>query len=166
MTEGPDTTAACRGQEPTAEEIRALLDELAGMDLIGMLQSVQRRWGYLPAVALREIARRTRTPLSRVYGVVSFYANFHTTPRGRRTIRACRGTACHVKGAAKVLAAIERTLGITEGQSTPDLEFYLETVACLGTCFLGPVMMIDGEYFGNLTPESVETILSSYRTGL
>jgi len=165
MTQSHDTTPASEIPEPTPEQIGSLLDELAGVELMGMLQSVQQRWGYLPAPVLREIARRTRTPLSRIYGVVSFYANFHTAPRGRHTVRACRGTACHVRGATRVLSAIERTLGITEGQSTPDLEFCLETVACLGTCFLGPVMMIDGEYFGNLTPESVQTILANYGTG-
>ncbi len=133
-------------------------------NLIGVLQKVQARVGYLPPEALEAISRRIRIPLSRVYGVVSFYSQFYTEPHGRHTIRCCRGTACHVKGGGRVLQAIEEELGISEGESTPDLMFYLETVACLGTCFLAPVMMIDNQYFGQLTPQRVKTILRSYRT--
>ena len=103
-----------------------------------------------------------RVPLSRVYGVETFYAQFYTEPHGRHTILCCRGTACHVRGASRVTAMVERVLGIKEGQSTPDLKFYFETVACLGTCFLAPVMMIDSQYFGRLTPRSVETILNNF----
>jgi NADH-quinone oxidoreductase subunit E len=147
------------------EEIAGLLDELAvspDSNLIALLQTVQDRLGWLPPGALKEISRRTRIPLSRVYGVVSFYAQFYTEPRGRHTIRVCRGTACHVKGAPRVVDAIRQELGIDEGESTPDLKFYLETVACLGTCFLAPAMMIDNQYFGQLTPQSVKTVLASY----
>ena len=164
----PSATApTCADQEPSVEQIDALLDELdASVDtnLIGLLQDVQEHFSYLPAPALQEISRRTRTPLSRIYGVVSFYAQFYTAPRGRHTILCCRGTACHVRGAGGVLDAIKRTLDIEDGESTSDLKFYLETVACLGTCFLAPVMMIDDEYFGGLTPQRVETILKKYGT--
>jgi NADH-quinone oxidoreductase subunit E len=132
-------------------------------NLIGVLQEVQDRFGYLPAPALQEIGRRMRTPLSRVYGVVSFYAQFYTRPRGRHTIRCCRGTACHVKGAERVIDTAKRVLGIDEGQTTPDMLFYLETIACLGTCFLAPAMMIDSQYFGRLTPQRVQGIIRSYR---
>ena len=124
---------------------------------------MQERFGYLPVKALEEIARRTRTPLSRVYSVVSFYTQLYTEPRGKHTIHCCRGTACHVRGADRVIDMIRQTLGIDDGQTTPDMMFYFETIACLGTCFLAPVMMIDGEYFGNLTPRSVEEILTNYR---
>ncbi len=147
------------------EEIAGLLDELSvspDSNLIALLQTVQDRLGWLPPAALKGISRRTRIPLSRVYGVVSFYAQFYTEPRGRHTIRVCRGTACHVKGAPRVVDAIRQELGIDEGESTPDLKFYLETVACLGTCFLAPAMMIDNQYFGQLTPQSVKTVLASY----
>ena len=152
---------------PSDAEIASALDRLAvspASNLIAVLQEVQEKFGYLPAPALKEIGRRTRIPLSRVYGVLSFYAQFYTEPRGRHTVRACRGTACHVKGAGRVLDAVERELGIGEGETTPDLVFYLETVACLGTCFLAPVMMIDNGYFGNLAPESISAILGSYRS--
>jgi len=117
-----------------------------------------------PPTALREVSRRTRIHLSRIYGVVSFYAQFYTEPRGRHTVRCCRGTACHVKGAGRVLDAIQRELGIEEGETTPDMLFYLETVACLGTCFLAPVMMIDNTYYGRLTPRQIQSILRTYRT--
>ena len=152
---------------PSDTEIASALDRLAvspDSNLIAVLQEVQERFGYLPAPALRQISRQTRIPLSRVYGVLSFYAQFYTEPHGRHTVRCCRGTACHVKGAGRVLDAVERGLGIGEGETTPDLMFYLETVACLGTCFLAPAMMIDNLYFGKLTPRRVQSILQSYRT--
>lgn len=160
------TSPAGLGKEPSADEIGELLDQLhvsSGANLIGVLQEVQDRFGYLPAPALQEIGRRMRTPLSRVYGVVSFYAQFYTRPRGRHTIRCCRGTACHVKGAERVIDTAKRVLGIDEGQTTPDMLFYLETIACLGTCFLAPAMMIDSQYFGRLTPQRVQGIIRSYR---
>ena len=152
---------------PPDAEIAAVLDELGvslDSNLIGVLQDVQDHFGYLPPTALREVSRRTRIHLSRIYGVVSFYAQFYTEPRGRHTVRCCRGTACHVKGAGRVLAAIQRELGIEEGETTPDMLFYLETVACLGTCFLAPVMMIDNTYYGRLTPRQIQSILRTYRT--
>ncbi len=164
-----ETTAAkdTASPVPTETDIRALLDELEvspTSNLIGVLQQVQECFGYLPPPALKEISQRTNIRLSRVYGVVTFYAQFYTEPRGRHTIRVCRGTACHVKGAGRVLDAACRELGITEGETTPDLMFCLETVACLGTCFLAPVMMIDNQYFGRLTPQRVQSILRDYQT--
>ena len=151
-----------------AFEVNAVLDELdvtPQSNLIGVFQQVQERFGYLSPVALNEISLRTRVPLSRIYGVVTFYAQFYTEPRGRHTVRCCTGTACHVKGAGRIMDSVKRTLDIEEGESTPDLKYYLEAVACLGTCFLAPVIMIDNEYFGQLTPERVETILRNYGDG-
>ena len=153
------------GAGASHEEIQSLLDRLSvcpDCNLIGLLQQVQDHFGYLPAPALDQISRRTRIPLSRIYGVVSFYAQFYTSPHGRHTILCCRGTACHVRGANRILDAIKRTLNIDDAQSTSDLKFYLETVACLGTCFLAPVIMVDQQYFGKLTPGSVQTILQNY----
>jgi len=167
MSQKTETPKKAAIPGPAQPEITALLDELSvssASNLIGVLQQVQDRFGHLPAGALREMSRRMRIPLSRIYGVVSFYAQFYTEPHGRHTIRCCRGTACHVKGAGRVLDAIERELGVKEGETTPDLNFYLETVACLGTCFLAPVMMIDNLYFGSLTPQRVQSVLRSYRT--
>ena len=152
---------------PSESEIASLMDSLGvspESNLIGVLQDVQDQFGYLPPAALGELSRRLRIPLSRIWGVVSFYAQFYTEPRGRHTIRCCRGTACHVKGAGRVIDAVQRELGIEEGEMTPDLMLQLETVACVGTCFLAPVMMIDSQYFGNLTPQRVQSILQDYRT--
>ena len=159
-------TDAPRHAQPSDDDVRAVLDELnvsPGSNLIGALQEVQRRLGYLPRPALERISQRTRIRLSRIYGVVSFYAQFHTEPRGRHTIRACRGTPCHVEGAGRILRAIERTLGIKEGETTPDGLFSFETVGCLGVCFLAPAMTIDDQYFGKLTPQRVQRILQGYR---
>lgn len=164
-------TMAARNEaigSPPEAEISAALDGLGVSEesnLITVLQDVQERFGYLSRFALQEISGRTGVPLSRVYGVVSFYTQFYTEPHGRHTVRCCRGTACHVKGAPRVLDSVERILEITEGQTTEDLNFYLETVACLGTCFVAPAMMIDDQYFGKLTPERVEKILRSYGDG-
>ena len=156
-----------RAAEPSEAECAAAVADLGvtpASNLIAVLQQVQGRFGYLPAPALGQISRRMRIPLSRVWGVLSFYAQFYTEPHGRHTVRCCRGTACHVKGAGRVLDAVRRELGIDEGCSTPDLEFYLETVACLGTCFLAPAMMVDNQYFGRLSPRRVQSILQTFRT--
>ncbi len=160
------TEAKSSPAAPSDAEAEALLDTLGvspESNLINVLQDVQERVGYLPPNVVTQISRRMKIPLSRVYGVITFYAQFYTEPHGRHTIRCCQGTACHVKGAGRVLEAIKRTLQIEEGQTTPDLMFHLETVACLGTCFLAPVMMIDEQYFGRLTPERAEEILRTYR---
>lgn len=155
------------GAGPSDAEVEELLDALGvspSANLIGVLQEVQERFGYLPRAALEGIGRRAKLPLSRVFGVVTFYAQFYTEPRGRHTVRCCRGTACHVKGAGRVIETVKRELGIEEDETTSDMLFCLETVACLGTCFLAPVMMVDNTYYGMLTPRKVERILRSYRS--
>ena len=164
MTTGEPTSL----QAPTDSEIEAVLDALGvspQSNLISVLQEVQDRLGYLPPSALEQTSTLTKVRLSRIYGVVSFYAQFYTEPHGKHTIRCCRGTACHVSGARRVIEAVKQELGIDEGETTPDLMFYLETVACVGTCFLAPVMMIEDQYFGELTPRRVRSILRSYREG-
>ena len=150
--------------EVSSKEIKTFLEQQVRTDgnLIGILQETQREFGYLPGQALEGIGKRMRIPLSRIYGVVSFYGRFYTSPRGRHTVRCCRGTACHVKGAGQILEAVKRHLKIDEDESTADLKFYLETVACLGTCFLAPVLMIDEEYFGKLTSQKVQTVIDNY----
>jgi NADH:ubiquinone oxidoreductase subunit E len=106
-----------------------------------------------------------KVPLSRIYGVVTFYSQFYLTARGRHTVRVCRGTACHVRGGRSVLNVVKDTLGIEDGETTEDLQFSLETVACLGTCFLAPVMMVDRSYYGKLAPERVPSILEKFGQG-
>jgi len=130
-------------------------------EVIGALQDMQDQYGYLPRVAMDELARLTGVPVAKLYGVATFYAQFHLQPHGRHTIRVCRGTACHVRGAPKLLEAISRHLEIEDGGTTPDLKFSLETVACLGTCFLSPVMLVDDRYYGNLTSDQAVRIIES-----
>lgn len=134
-------------------------------DVIGALQETQERYGYLPRPALDELARLTGVPVAKLYGVATFYAQFHLEPHGKHTVRVCRGTACHVRGAGKVLAAVSRHLGVEDGETTEDMLFSLETVACLGTCFLSPVMLIDNQYFGRLTADRAVRILESIAEG-
>lgn len=131
-------------------------------DLIPILQKIQDVYGYLPRNALEEITDRTRIPLSKIYGVITFYAQFSLEPRGKHTIKVCTGTACHIKGAPDIKKKITEVLQISEGETTQDFKFTYEPVACLGTCFLAPVMMIDDRYYGKLTVEKTETVLKSY----
>ncbi|MBN1344299.1 MAG: NADH-quinone oxidoreductase subunit NuoE [Phycisphaerae bacterium] len=131
-------------------------------DLIPLLQRLQQAYGYLPREVLVEVVQWTGIPLSRMYEVATFYEQFHLLPRGRHTIRLCRGTACHIRGVGEILKTLERLLKVKEGETTEDLRFTLETVACLGTCFLAPVMMIDEEYFGDLVPTKVARILKKF----
>jgi len=129
-------------------------------DLIAILQAVQAKFGYLPEEAMRRVAQFVRVPVSEVYGAATFYALFRLTPGGKQTIRVCQGTACHVQGGARVLAAIKDKLGITPGTTTPDGDFTLEVVSCIGACALAPNMTIDKEVHGRLTPEKAVDILS------
>ncbi|MGI9861180.1 NADH-quinone oxidoreductase subunit NuoE [Moorella naiadis] len=131
--------------------------------LIPLLQEAQEIYGYLPGEVMRQIAARLGIPFSKVYGVATFYTQFHLQPRGRNIIRVCQGTACHVRGAARVLETLTSYLGIGKNETTPDGSFTLETVACLGSCGLAPVMMINEETYGRLTPEKIRAILDSYR---
>ena len=124
--------------------------------LIPILQETQKIYGYLPKNALKRIAEHVDVSLGHIYGLVTFYAQFYLTPRGRNTIRICRGTACHVRGGPTILRAAERALNIKEGETTSDFKFSLETVACLGTCFLSPIMMVNNDYYGIYS--SAETV--------
>lgn len=130
--------------------------------LIGMLQDIQATYNYLPREALICLSDMINIPLNRIYSVVTFYTAFSLEPRGKHIINICMGTACHVRGAAKILEETERILGIKSGETTGDMKFTLETVNCLGACALGPVIVIDGEYFGKVTPDKIEPILSKF----
>jgi len=127
--------------------------------IIPVLQQAQVLYGYLPPEVLRRIAMRLRVPLSRVYGVATFYSQFYLTRRGRHIIRQCDGTACHVRGAAKVVEKIEQLLGIKAGETTPDYRVTCEVVYCLGSCGLAPVAFIDGSTVGRLVPEKMAAII-------
>lgn len=130
-------------------------------ELVPILQKVQEAIGYLPKDAILEIAKFTRLPVSHVFGVASFYTQFRLKPTGKNKISVCRGTACHVRGGAKILEEVERQLGIKEGNSTQDLEYSLETVACVGCCALAPVVTFNDEVHGKLTLKDVSKVLPS-----
>jgi NADH-quinone oxidoreductase subunit E len=146
-----------------ADRLLREMGRVVPQDLIPLLQKLQDAYGYLPAEVLKEVSDRIGIPTSRMYGVITFYAQFYLKPHGRHTIRCCRGTACHVRGAAAVSETISQELKVGEGEMTKDGVFTFETVACLGTCFLSPVMMIDSDYFGLLTPEKTKKILKTYK---
>ena len=147
------------------EALAELLAKYRGTkgSVIPVLQQAQAIFGYLPQDVLVEIAEKLEVPISQIYGVVTFYAQFHLEPRGENIIKSCQGTACHVRGAKAVLAAVRQKLNLPEGKSTTDdLKFTLETVACLGACGLAPVFMVNDETHGRLTPEKVSAILDKY----
>lgn len=131
-------------------------------NLIAALQQTQDEYGYLPKQALKEVSRLMDVPLTRIFGIVTFYSQFTLIPRGRHAIKICTGTACHVKGVNDVKQKVKDQLNVVEGETTADYQFTLETVACIGTCFLAPVMMVDDRYFGKLTTDTVTDIVGRY----
>jgi NADH-quinone oxidoreductase subunit E len=145
----------------TVEEILRQFPKPGSSDVIPLLQAVQERHGYLPREVLEMISLRTRIPLTQMYGVATFYAQFSFVPRGRHLVRPCRGTACHVRGSKRIVSSLQQHLHVADGETTKDLKFSFETVACLGTCFLSPVMMVDNRFYGKLSPEKATKILDS-----
>jgi NADH-quinone oxidoreductase subunit E len=130
--------------------------------LIPVLQKAQDIYGYLPKEVLEKISSELKLPPAKVYGVVTFYSQFHLEPRGKYVIRVCQGTACHVRGASKIFEELQNLLQIKDGETTKDLKFTLESVACLGACGLAPVIMINDDTHGRLTKESIAKILAQY----
>jgi len=130
--------------------------------LIPVLEEAQVCLEYLPLSAQKKIAKELDLPLSRVYGVVTFYSFFTMTPRGKHTVRVCMGTACYVRGGKAIYETIEKHFGITEGETTPDRMFTLETVRCLGACGLGPVVVVNEDVHGRVKPAKVKEILAQY----
>ena len=128
-------------------------------DLIPILQQAQERFGYLPVEAMQGIAKFLRLLESDVFGVATFYAQFKLTPVGKKIVRVCRGTACHVRGGARILREVEKQLGIKPGETTDDLEYSLETIACFGSCALAPVVVVGKTVYGRMTTKKVVEIL-------
>jgi NADH-quinone oxidoreductase subunit E len=128
-------------------------------NIITVLQNAQEIYGYLPVEVLKLIADRTGNKRAKVYGIATFYSQFRLTPRGKYIILQCQGTACHVNGSKAVSKALCEELGINPGETSSDEMFTLEDVACLGCCSLAPVIMINGEAYGNLTPENARKII-------
>ena len=148
-------------QELQLKEVIAARKEQPGC-LMPVLQQAQEIYGYLPIEVQAIVAEGLGISLSEVYGVATFYSQFRLNPKGIYRISICLGTACYVKGAAKILEAVERKLGIQVGECTPDGLFSLESCRCVGACGLAPVMMINDEVFGRMTPEQVPVILEDY----
>ena len=133
--------------------------------LIPILQEAQESFGYLPEEVMLGIARFLRLASSVVYGVVTFYAQFKLNPTGKIIVKVCRGTACHVRGGAAILSEVEKKLGIKPGETTEDLEYTLETIACFGSCALAPVMVIGDTVYGRMTTKNAAEILSDSKSG-
>lgn len=131
--------------------------------LIPLLQKVQEEFGYIPPEAIEPIAKVLQLFPSEVQGVITFYSQFSLKPRGKYVIRVCKGTACHVRGGRSILKILKRELALDEGQTTEDYQFTLETVACLGACFLAPTMMVNKNYFAKLAPPKIGSILKQYQ---
>jgi len=133
--------------------------------LIAILEAIQSEYGYLPEASLRIVSEKTGRSLVDIYGVATFYRFFSLQPKGKHLICACLGTACHVRGAPRVVAELQQQLGIKTGQTTADKEFTLETVNCLGACALGPVVVIDGHYFSKMRKSKVKQLLDQAQKG-
>ncbi len=144
------------------ERLNAIFSSFDGKqdELIPILQRVQEELGYLSEDAMLEITHFTGVPESRVYAIATFYAQFRFTPIGRNHLMVCRGTACYVRGAPRILEQIEKQLGIKEGETTPDMEFSLETVACIGACGLSPCIMVNKKVEAKMTPRKIAEFFS------
>jgi len=155
----------CNHKKSDLTLIEDVLNEYADVkgSLITILQKTQDIYGYLPTDVIYHIAERTGSTPARVMGVATFYAQFRLQPIGKYLIMLCQGTACHVNGSERIEAAIKQELGIEDGETTADGLFTLKNVACLGCCSLSPVMMINDETYGSLTPDKAITILNELK---
>ena len=157
-----------QAEENTAEgQVADILALYKGeqSELIPILQRVQGELGYLPEPAMRQVAGFVGVPDSKVFGIATFYAQFKLVPTGRKIIRVCRGTACHVRGSTRLLNEMEKELGIGPGETTPDLEYTLETVACFGSCALAPIVVVDDKVHGRMTVPRVRKLVEDEPVG-
>lgn len=147
------------------KEVNAILSKYKRdhSSIIAILQDIQEQKGYLPRDVLEYVSEKIEIPLSKLYHLSTFYKAFSLEPRGKHLISVCLGTACHVRGAARLVDRLEGYLGISAGETTSDHNFSLETVNCLGACALGPVVIVDREYHGQMKPENVDDLLKRYR---
>lgn len=155
-------TAGDANPEELLEEIERALEEATRPHTVALLQAVQDRLGYLPLEALEAIGRRLGRPKASVYGVATFYNQFRFTPPGKRHVRVCMGTACHIRGGKAILDEWERKLGITDGEVTEDRAYSLERVACVGCCVLAPVSVIGDKVHGDMTPASIDDLMTRH----
>ena len=148
------------------DRLNAIIEKNKGEQwgLIPLLQEVQEAFGYIPPDSIEPIADAMRMFPSQVQGVITFYAGFTLKPKGKYVLKVCRGTACHVKGSRSIINMMQKELGLKDGETSSDYQFTLETVACLGACFVAPAMMVNRNYFGRLAPPRVTSLLDQYRT--
>jgi len=130
--------------------------------LIPLLQEVQETFGYVPPESIEPIAQALKMFPSQVQGVITFYAGFSLKPKGKYVLKVCRGTACHVKGSRNILRLMQNELGLEKGETSADYQFTLETVACLGACFVAPALMVNRTYYGKLAPTRISSLLAQY----
>ncbi len=133
------------------------------ISLVGVLQDISRVFGYLPEDTLKQIAAEIEVPISRMYSLATFYSSLRLQPIGKKHVCVCMGTACHVRGAERILQTIERDLGIKAGETSKDLAYTLETVNCVGACALGPLATVNGEYHGNIDQKKAKKLVQSIR---
>ena len=136
---------------------------LPGGALLAQLHGINAEYGYLPEAELRNAANELQVPLSQLYSTASFYSAFSFEPRGRHTIHVCQGTACYIRGGDKILDKLESMLKVKAGETTDDQLFTLETVYCVGSCSMGPVIRVSGDTYGRLKPDRLPRILKKYR---
>ncbi|MBC7117344.1 NADH-quinone oxidoreductase subunit NuoE [Methanothermobacter tenebrarum] len=143
------------------QKLREILESYQGKreDIIPILQDIQGKYGYLPENALRELSKFTGVSESQIYGIATFYAQFRFTPKGKKHVMVCTGTACHVKGSDQIIDAIQRHLKIKEGDTTPDNEYSLEAVGCIGCCSLAPCAMINEKVISRIKPRQIKRLL-------
>nr|HID57858.1 NADH-quinone oxidoreductase subunit NuoE [Desulfobacterales bacterium] len=152
-------------KEIDCDKLRSVIDKHRDEKwaVIPLLQDIQETFGYIPPESIEPIAEALRMFPAQIQGVITFYAGFTLTPKGKYVLRVCRGTACHVRGGRSILRLMKKELGLDEGETSPDYQFTLETVACLGACFLAPTMMVNRTYFGKLSPTKVASVLTQYK---
>jgi len=131
--------------------------------LIPLLEEAQALLGYLPIIVQKQISNKTKIPLSRIYGIITFYSFFTMTPRGKHTVQVCLGATCYIRGGKKIRGIIEKEFGVKSGETTTDRRFTYEAVRCLGACGLAPVIVVDGEVFGKVKSSKVKEILEQYK---
>ncbi len=148
----------------THSEIDAIIDRYEGRasSILAVLQDIQAKEKYLPKETLEHVGERLHLPMNKIYRIATFYRAFSLTPRGLHEIQVCLGTACHVRGGIRIVDRLTTELGIHAGETTPDRKFTLETVNCLGVCASGPIMVVDGHYFGKMSSAQVRGVLDQF----
>ena len=148
-----------------SEKIQSIIERYANgkSSLIGVMQDISQEYGYLPEEVLQEVGRETEVPISIFYSLATFYSSFRLEPIGKKHVCVCVGTACHVRGAAKIVETLERDLQIQAGETSKDGNYTLETVNCVGACALGPLVTVNGEYHGKMDQKKITRLAKSLR---